>query len=171
MNLPEIAFEEVRWSPVETLLWIATRSHRFVNALAGVPFMSLEEHRGGIQRGNHAPHPMTLPNALQLLCRELERGSLHPAAGEVPGAGDGMLSMFSIDEFLHMEIWFRAAEVVRIWADWPPTEAWKAAKARPGSHRAGFPKDGSGAFPRSFICRLAMSSISWLSGRQGCPSV
>jgi hypothetical protein len=83
---------------------------------------------------------MTLPNALQLLHHELEQGSLYPAAGEVPRAGDGTLSMFSIDEFLHMEIWFRPAEVVRTWLDWPLTEAWKAAKARPWQPPRGISK-------------------------------
>jgi len=37
MTLQEASVEEDRWSPVEVLIWIATRSRRFMDALRGVP--------------------------------------------------------------------------------------------------------------------------------------
>lgn len=70
--------EEEGLSPIAVLLWIATRSQRFMRVLERLPHISLEAHLCQLQRENRSPHPMTLANALPAFRQELERGSLRP---------------------------------------------------------------------------------------------
>jgi hypothetical protein len=132
--------EEERLSPIAVLLWIATRSQNFMRALEGLPHISLEAQLCQLQRENHSPHRMTLANALTAFRQELERGSLR--AFERPGspASDGALLMSNIDALGLMDIAFRAADVVRIWPEWPVTRAWNAAKERLWQPQQGIPK-------------------------------
>ena len=43
MTLLEASVEEDRWSPVDVLIWIATRSRQFMDALKGLPLSSVED--------------------------------------------------------------------------------------------------------------------------------
>jgi hypothetical protein len=127
--LHEISIEE-RWSPVQVLLWIATRSRRFMDALEGVPLIHLEARLGRVQRENHSPYPLTLSDALREFRQEVERGSIG-GRGTFRRERDGTLPKFNMPEFSLMEISFPSTDVLRTWPDWPATLAWKAAKARP----------------------------------------
>jgi hypothetical protein len=127
----EFSTDEERWTPLQLLLWIATRSRRFMEALEGVPLIHFEERLGRLQRENHAPHPVTLSNALQEFRQEIERRTLCGSASEFPLANDGTLAMSSAHDFVRNDASFRAADVMRTWPKWPPALAWNAAKAPP----------------------------------------
>lgn len=121
--------DEARWSPIKTLLWIVTRSHKFMKALERVPVMFLEEcYR--MQRENHSPYLMTFSNALQIFRQEAERGNIRPVEREFPRETDGALCVFNEHEFWLMPMSFRAYDVLQIWPDWPSAQVWKAASAR-----------------------------------------
>jgi hypothetical protein len=49
MTLQEASVEEDRWSPVEVLIWIATRGRRFMDVLRGVPLSCVEERLWQLQ--------------------------------------------------------------------------------------------------------------------------
>jgi hypothetical protein len=140
MTTRENSLEEEPWTPVAVVLWIATRSRRFMGLLEGLPLTFLEEHLGHLQRENHSPHPMTLSNALLAFRQEVERGSIRGLEWPFPRANNGTLPMFNIHELALMGGSFRAADVLRTWPDWPPTLAWNAAKARPWQAQKGIPK-------------------------------
>ena len=72
----EASVEEDRWSPVEVLVWIATRSRRFMEALRGLPLSSVEDRLWRLQSENHSPHPMNLSTALLAFREEVQRGSI-----------------------------------------------------------------------------------------------
>ena len=131
MTLQEASVEEDRWSPVEVLIWIATRSQRFMEALRGLPLSCVEDRLWRLQSENHSPHPMNLSTALLAFREEVERGSILGLEWEFPRAIDGTICMFNMYEFALMDISFRAADVLRTWPDWPATLAWNAAKTRP----------------------------------------
>jgi hypothetical protein len=120
-----------------------------MDALEGVPFMILEERRGQIQRENHAPQLMTLPNALFAFREEVERGSIDGLEWTLPRSSDRTLSTFNVDEFVRMEISFRPAEVLGIWPEWPPALAWNVAKTRPWQPPSGIPKGWIRSLPAS----------------------
>src|SRR5262245_4354866 len=136
----EFSTDEERWTPIQLLLWIATRSRRFMEALEGVPLIHLEERLGRLQRENHAPHPMTLSNALQDFRQEIECGSLRGLGWKLPLANGGTLSTPRIHEFALMDNSVRAVDIVRAWPAWPSALAWNAAKAPPWQPRSGIPK-------------------------------
>ena len=140
MTLQEALVEEDRWSPVEVLIWIATRSRRFTDALRGLPLSCVEDRLWQLQSENHSPHPLTLSNALLAFRKEVERGSIRGLEWEFPRAKDGTICMFNMYEFAPMDISFRAADVLRTWPDWPPTLAWNAAKTRPWQAPRGISK-------------------------------
>ena len=127
----EASVEEDRWSPVEVLIWIATRSQRFMEAIRGLPLSCVEDRLWRLQSENHSPHPMNLSTALLAFREEVERGSIRGLEWEFPRAIDGTICMFNMYEFALMDISFRAADVLRTWPDWPATLAWNAAKTRP----------------------------------------
>jgi hypothetical protein len=111
-----------------------------MEALEGVPLIHFEERLGRLQRENHAPHPVTLSNALQEFRQEIERRTLCGSASEFPLANDGTLAMSSAHDFVRNDASFRAADVMRTWPKWPPALAWNAAKAPPWQPRSGIPK-------------------------------
>jgi hypothetical protein len=131
MTLLEASVEEDRWSPVDVLIWIATRSRRFMDALKGLPLSPVEDRLWRLQRENRSPHPMILSNALLAFREEVERGRIEGHEWTLPRAKDGTICMFNVNEFALMNISFRTADVLRTWLDWPPTLAWNAAKTRP----------------------------------------
>jgi hypothetical protein len=140
MNLQEASVEEDRWSPVEVLIWIATRSRRFMDALIGLPLFFAEDRLWRLQRENHSPHPMNLSNALLAFREEVERGRIDGLEWKFPRAKDGTICMFNVNEFALMNISFRVADVLRTWPDWPATLAWNAAKTRPWQAPRGISK-------------------------------
>jgi hypothetical protein len=119
MTLQQASVEEDRWSPVEVLLWITTRSRRFMDVLRGegLPLSFVEVGLGRLQSENHSPHPLSLFNALLAFREELERGSIRGLEWTFPRASDGTISMFNVHEFSRMDISFGAADVLRIWPD------------------------------------------------------
>jgi hypothetical protein len=139
MTLQEASVED-RWSPVEVLVWIATRSRRFMDALMGLPLSSVEDRLWRLQSENHSPHPMILSNALHAFREEVERGRIDGLEWTLPRAKDGTICMFNVNEFALMDISFRAADVLRTWPDWPATLAWNAAKTRPWQAPRGISK-------------------------------
>jgi hypothetical protein len=140
MTLQEASVEEDRWSPVEVLIWIATRSRRFMEALRGLPLSCVEDRLWRLQSENHSPHPLTLSTALLAFREEVERGRIRGLEWEFPRAKDGTICMFNMYEFALMDISFRAADVLRTWPDWPATLAWNAAKTRPWQAPRGISK-------------------------------
>jgi hypothetical protein len=140
MTLQEASAEENLWSPLEVLIWIATRSRRFMDALRVLPLSLVEDGLGRLQRENHAPHPMTLSNALLAFREVAEPGGIRGLERPFPPAKDGTLCMFNVHEFALMGISFRAADVLRTWPDWPPTLAWNAATTRPWQPPSGISK-------------------------------
>ena len=80
----EASVEEDRWSPVEVLIWIATRSRRFMDALRGLPLSFAEDRLWRLQSENHSPHPMNLSTALLAFREEVERGSIRGLEWEFP---------------------------------------------------------------------------------------
>jgi len=130
MTLQEASIED-RWSPVEVLVWIATRSRRFTDALRGLPLSCVEDRLWRLQSENHSPHPMTLSTALLAFRKEVQCGRIGGLEWEFPRAKDSTICMFNMYEFALMDISFRAADVLRTWPDWPATLAWNAAKTRP----------------------------------------
>jgi hypothetical protein len=99
MTLQEASVEEDRWSPVEVLIWIATRSQRFMDALRGLPLSCVEDRLWRLQSENHSPHPMNLSTALLAFREEVERGSIRGLEWEFPRAIDGTICMFNMYEF------------------------------------------------------------------------
>jgi hypothetical protein len=140
MSTQENSLEEERWTPVAVVLWIATRSRRFMGILEGLPLTSLEDRLGRLQRENHSPHRMTLSNALLAFRQEVEPGSMGGLGWTFPSANNGTLPMFNIHELALTGGSLRGADVLRMWPDWPPTLAWNAAKARPWQAQNGIPK-------------------------------
>jgi hypothetical protein len=140
MSLLEAAAKEDRWSPVAVLIWIATRSRRFVDALESLPLPLVEDRLWRLQRENHSPHPMDLSNALLAFREKAERDSIHGLEWKFPRAKDGTISMFNVQEFALMNIPFRAADVLRTWPEWSPILAWNAAKTRPWPAPTGISK-------------------------------
>src|SRR3984893_14333556 len=120
MNLQEASLEEDQWSPVQVLIWIATRSRRFMYALRGLPLSFAENRLWRLQSENHSPHPMNLSNALLAFREEVERGRIGGRDWKFPRAKDGTICMFNVNEFALMDISFRAADVRRTRPDWPP---------------------------------------------------
>jgi hypothetical protein len=143
-----------------------------MRALEGLPHISLEAQLCQLQRENHSPHRMTLANALTAFRQELERGSLR--AFERPGspASDGALLMSNIDALGLMDIAFRAADVVRIWPEWPVTRAWNAAKERLWQPQQGIPKGtlktlpAADYLPFAEVARMGAKSLSALARRK-----
>jgi hypothetical protein len=131
MNSQEASLEEDQWSPVQVLIWIATRSRRFMDALRGLPLSIAEDRLWRLQSENHSPHPMNLSNALLAFREEVERGRIDGLEWKLPRAKDGTICKFNVHELAVMAISFGAADVRRSWPDWPPALAWNAAKARP----------------------------------------
>ena len=117
MTLQEASVEEDRWSPVEVLIWIATRSRRFMDALTGLPLSSVEDRLWRLQSENHSPHPMTLSTALLAFREEVQRGSIRGLEWEFPRANDGTICTFNMQEFALMDIPFRSADVLRTWPE------------------------------------------------------
>jgi hypothetical protein len=154
MTLQEASVEEDRWSPVEVLVWIATRSRRFMDALRGLPLSSVEDRLWRLQSENHSPHPMILSNALLAFREEVERGRIRGLEWTFSRAKDGTICMFNVHEFALMDISFRAADVLRTWPDWPLLWPGTLQRRVHGRRQGGFPKCGSGAFRRSTICPL-----------------
>ena len=140
MNLQEASLEEDQWSPVQVLIWIATRSRRFMDALRGLPLSFAEDRLWRLQSENHSPHPMNLSNALLAFREEVERGRIGGRDWKFPRAKDGTICMFNVNEFALMDISFRAADVLRTWPDWPATLAWNAANTRPWQAPRGISK-------------------------------
>jgi hypothetical protein len=140
MTLQEASVEEDRWSPVEVLIWIATRSRRFMDALRGLPLFCVEDRLWRLQSENHSPRPLTLSTALLAFRKEVQRGSIRGLEWEFPRAKDGTICTFNVHEFALMDISFRAADVLRTWPDWRPTLAWNAAKMRPWQAPRGISK-------------------------------
>ena len=140
MNLQEASLEEDQWSPVQVLIWIATRSRQFMDALRGLPLSFAEDRLWRLQSENHSPHPMNLSNALLGFREEVERGRIDGRDWKFPRAKDGTICMFNVNEFALMDISFRAADVLRTWPDWPATLAWNAAKTRPWQAPRGISK-------------------------------
>src|SRR5580704_14582844 len=68
----EASVEEDRWSPVEVLIWIATRSRRFMDALRGLPLFCVEDRLWRLQSENHSPRPLTLSTALLAFRKEVQ---------------------------------------------------------------------------------------------------
>src|SRR5262245_4465756 len=167
----EFSTDEERWTPIQLLLWIATRSRRFMEALEGVPLIHLEERLGRLQRENHAPHPMTLSNALQDFRQEIECGSLRGLGWKLPLANGGTLSTPRIHEFALMDNSVRAVDIVRAWPAWPSALAWNAAKAPPWQPRSGIPKGWIQNFQQLTICPSPKWSNCWRSGLQRWPLV
>jgi hypothetical protein len=58
MSLLEAEVKEERWSPVEVLIWIATRSRRFMDALKSVPLPLLEDRLWRLQRDLQFPRAL-----------------------------------------------------------------------------------------------------------------
>jgi hypothetical protein len=135
----EIPIEE-QWSSVKVLIWIATRSRRFMEALEGIPLIHLEERLGRLQRENHAPYLMTLANALQAFRQELACGRLRGHPWAFPPIKDGTLSTVGTNEFALLENSCRAVDIVRTWPSLPATLAWNAATTLPWRPRDGIPK-------------------------------
>ncbi len=131
MSLPEAVVKESRWSSVAVLIWIATRSRGFVNALESLPLPLVEDRLWRLQKENHSPHPMNLSNALLAFRDNAERDIIHGLEWKFPRAKDGTISMFNVQEFALMDIPFRAPDVLRTWPEWSPILAWNAAKTRP----------------------------------------
>jgi hypothetical protein len=140
MNLQEASLEEDQWSPVQVLIWIATRSRRFMDALRGLPLSFAEDRLWRLQSENRSPHPMNLSNALLAFREEVERGRIDGLEWKFPRAKDGTFCKFNVNEFALMDISFRAADVLRTWPDWPATLAWNAAKTRPWQAPRGISK-------------------------------
>ena len=140
MSLLEAAVKEDRWSPVEVLIWIATRSRRFMDALKSVPLPLLEDRLWRLQRENHSSHPMGLSHALLAFREKAERDSIHGLEWKFPRANDGTICTFNVQEFALMDIPFRSADVLRTWPEWSPTLAWNAAKTRPWQAPSGISK-------------------------------
>ena len=140
MNLQEASLEEDQWSPVQVLVWIATRSRRFTDALRGLPLSCVEDRLWRLQSENHSPHPLNLSDALLAFREEVERGRIDGLEWKFPRAKDVTICMFNVNEFALMDISFRAADVLRTWPDWPATLAWNAAKTRPWQAPRGISK-------------------------------
>jgi hypothetical protein len=155
MNLHGILAEKERWSPIQVLLWIATRNRRFMKALKGLPISSLEECLWRLRSENHAPNAMTLANALQEFRREVECGSLRTLNCELPPKNGCAPATFNIPEFaLRTDSW-RAADVLRAWPAWPPAPAWNAATASSWQPRSGIPKGWIKTLPADRYLPLA----------------
>jgi hypothetical protein len=133
-NLHEISVEE-RWSPVQVLLWIATRSRRFMDALKGLPFTLAEDRLWQLRRENHSPYPLTLSDALREFRQEAERGRIRGREGTFRSENDGTLPKFNMHEFALMEISFPSTDVLRTWPDWPPLWPGKRRRRVHGKHR------------------------------------
>lgn len=67
-------------------------------------------------------------------------GAFAHSNGPVSPATNGALVMAKMHELAFLEISFRAADVVRIWPEWPATLAWNAAKERPWQPQPAIPK-------------------------------
>jgi hypothetical protein len=131
MSLQAAPVEEDRWSPVEVLIWIATRSRRFMDALKGLPLSSVEDRLWRLQRESHSPHPLSLSGALLALREEAKRGHIPGLDKTFPRESNGTIGMLKVHDFARLDISFWAADVLRTWPGWPPALAWDAAKTRP----------------------------------------
>src|ERR1700730_4889565 len=118
MTLQEASVED-RWSPVEVLIWIATRSWRFMDTLKGLPLSSVEDRLWRLQKENHSPHPMILSHALLAFREEVERGRIGGLEWTLPRTKDGTICKFNVHEFALMNISFRATDVRRTWPERP----------------------------------------------------
>ena len=103
MNLQEASLEEDQWSPVQVLIWIATRSRRFMDALRGLPLSFAEDRLWRLQSENRSPHPMNLSNALLAFREEVERGCIDGLEWKFPRAKDGTFCKFNVNEFALMD--------------------------------------------------------------------
>jgi hypothetical protein len=119
------------------------------------PISSLEEGLGRLQRENHAPHAMTLANALQEFRREVERGRLRTLACELPPANGSTPATFNIPEFALGNNSWRAADILRAWPAWPPALVWNAATASSWQMRSGIPKGWLKTLPADHYLPLA----------------
>jgi hypothetical protein len=141
MSLHEMSVEADRWSPVEALIWIATRSRRFMDALKGLPLSSVEDRLWWLQRESHSPHPpLRLSDALLALREEAKRGHIPGLDKTFPRESDATIGMLNVHDFARLDISFRAADVLHTWPGWPPALAWNAAKRRPWQAPTGIPK-------------------------------
>jgi hypothetical protein len=136
----EFSTDEERWTPIQTLIWIATRSRRFMDALKRLPLSSVEDRLWRIQSENHSPHPMILSHALLALREEAKRGHIPGLDKTFPRESDATIGMLNVHDFARLDISFRAADVLRTWPGWPPALAWNAAKTRPWQAPTGIPK-------------------------------
>jgi hypothetical protein len=140
MSLQAASVEEDRWSPVEVLIWIATRSRRFMDALKGLPLSSVEDRLWRLQRESHSPHPLSLSGALLALREEAKRGHIRGLDKTFPRESNGRTGILNVHDFARLDISFRAADVLRTWPGWPPALTWNAAKTRPWQAPTGISK-------------------------------
>jgi hypothetical protein len=88
MTLQKPLVEEERWSPVEALIWIATRSRRFVDALKGLPMYVAEDRLWRLRRETFAPYAVSLPDALSAFREQAQRAGV-PGLEEFSRKDDG----------------------------------------------------------------------------------
>ena len=119
MSLQAAPVEEDRWSPVEVLIWIATRSRRFMDALKGLPLSSVEDRLWRLQRESHSPHPLSLSGALLALREEAKRGHIRGLDKTFPRESNGTIGMRNVHDFARLDISFWAADVLRTWPGCP----------------------------------------------------
>ena len=119
MTLQKPLVEEERWSPVEVLIWIATRSRRFMDALKGLPLSSVEDRLWRLQRESHSPHPLSLSGALLALREEAKRGHIRGLDKTFPRESNGTIGMRNVHDFARLDISFWAADVLRTWPGCP----------------------------------------------------
>ena len=165
MSLQNASVEEDRWSPVEVLIWIATRSRRFMDALLGLPVSfveDVEDRLWRLQSENHSPHPLSLSNALLAFREETARGRIRGLEWTFPRENDGAICMFNVHEFTRMDISFRTEDVLRTWPGWPPALAWNAAKTHPWQAPRGIPKVWIRSLPSGEYLPFA-EVVDWLA--------
>jgi hypothetical protein len=148
MTLQKPLVEEERWSPVEALIWIATRSRRFVDALKGLPMYVAEDRLWRLRRETFAPYAVSLPDALSAFREQAQRAGV-PGLEEFSRRDDGSVRGLNIFEFALMDISILAADAIRVWPDWQAILAWNAAKTRPWRRPKGFSRAWIRSLPRT----------------------
>jgi hypothetical protein len=154
MSLQAASVEEDRWPPVEVLIWIATRSRRFMDALKGLPLSSVEDRLWRLQRESHSPHPLSLSGALLALREEANAdtfgGSIrhsHAKATARSACATYMTSLAWIFRFGRRMCFAPGPVGPRLW---PGTRQRRAH----GRRQQGFPKGGPETFRGVTICPL-----------------